>query len=754
MGRAAEATSSQAEQTSWKGAPPRGPASCRRSSPTAYLAYVLLFAILAPCLSAASGAARPAEAQDSPAATEHRRPSAAEAGETEDGSGPIGPVGPKSRDAADPNVPEAPEGRPEELLLFDDVPVVVSAARQAQPANWLSVPVSIITAEDIHYSGLTSLPDILQFAPSVDLLRLQRNRFAVGVRGMHFAYSDRLLSLVDGRAADNPMFGGPDFLRLPILLEDIKRIEVVRGPGGAAWGANAFTGVLNIITKEPEDCLGWFGTTTWSHYGDSYSHVRWADKADKWSWRVSLGHIDQKSSEDALSGGARFINSQAGTGPLIGFGRFEARDFTRNWRFDGKAVYKASDRTKWSFGTGYSHLETGDFERAGYYAMDNTRYDSARLFTKAEHNFGDGRSAHFQWFGNFLDGGRGGEKQRAFENDLEAQYNFPLAEGHELSVGGNVRWTHIQDSYRDAQDMRFADEPFNEYWLGLFAIDRWQLTRRLVLEGQVRADWYSETHCDWSSRLSALYALDEGRRHVLRVSGAKAFRTPLVVLREMTGKSVPLGGGTYLLEYVLPDDELKNEQTWSVEAGYTGKLTDWLTVRADGYFQRFERLISYVPTVRPPLPTKFAIPENTDGASSFGGELEIELKHKMGKLSAWYAYNGFQEELPHQDIRSFVPARHKMGLRGRLFLPDGWTFNANYRYATATYCESTGGEPRPGLNRLDLTVSKKLFDGHCELMFGVTDVLDKNREPVVGFGQFTAHETPGRMFFGRLQWKF
>jgi len=75
-----------------------------------------------------------------------------------------------------------------EVLNPPAVPRVASAARRAQSANWLSIPVSVVTAEDIHYSGLTSIPEILQFTPSIDLLKLERNRFAVGVRGLHFAY--------------------------------------------------------------------------------------------------------------------------------------------------------------------------------------------------------------------------------------------------------------------------------------------------------------------------------------------------------------------------------------------------------------------------------------------------------------------------------------------------------------------------------------------------------------------------------------
>lgn len=107
--------------------------------------------------------------------------------------------------------------------------------------------------------------------------------YAIGVRGLHERFSDRMLTLIDGHVATTPYSGGTEWLSMPLLLEDIKRIEVIRGPSGAAWGANALNGVVNIITKEPEETQGWFASTTWDLVGDSYNHVRWGAKAGKWA---------------------------------------------------------------------------------------------------------------------------------------------------------------------------------------------------------------------------------------------------------------------------------------------------------------------------------------------------------------------------------------------------------------------------------------------------------------------------------------
>jgi len=622
---------------------------------------------------------------------------------------------------------------------------VLSASRQTQKIGELSVPVSVITSEDIHYSGLTSIPEVLQFTPGVDVLQIDRNRYAVGVRGLHEVYSDRLLSLTDGRAADSITSGGPRFPRLPILIEDIDRIEVVRGPGGATWGANAFTGVVNIITKDPEDCLGWLSSTNFNYFGDSYSHVRWAAKEGKWSWRQSVGYESQVSSDDAIDDD-----------------NFSSHDFSRNWRFDGKAIYHASEVTKASFGLGYSNLESGDFEFGNRILGKNNRLNSLRSFARVDHEYEDGTSGYLQLYNNLYT-----VKEPALleysenENDIEGQLNFAPSLNHQMSIGGNFRWIRIDgESSSDPQEFVYRGVPLSEYWAGLFATDRWQATDRLTLEGQIRGDWYSETQTDWSTRLTGLYGLDSKKDHILRLSLARAFRAPTIIIRDGSVYRIahPFVPGTYLFNLVPPTDELKNESTYSVEAGYTGKVAKMLTLRVDGYYQRFEDLVGFR-TVPDPLSIgrNFFMTDNIDGADSWGTEVELVFKGKATRLSVWYAYNDFETDQTDQPLRAYLAARHKVGLTGRLFLDDDWILNLNYKFMDITHGEHANplNPVSPNVsNRLDLTVAKRCFKGNGELMIGVSNLLEKDNDPVPSVGALTMHETPGRMFFVRMQLKF
>lgn len=133
---------------------------------------------------------------------------------------------------------------------------VTSAGRKAQRAEDVAAAIFVITREQIRQSGLRTLPEILRLAPGVQVARAGSNKWAVSVRGFNDVYSNKLLILVDGRSVYNRAFSGVFWESQDVLIDEIERIEVIRGPGGALWGANAATGILNIITRHAGESAG------------------------------------------------------------------------------------------------------------------------------------------------------------------------------------------------------------------------------------------------------------------------------------------------------------------------------------------------------------------------------------------------------------------------------------------------------------------------------------------------------------------
>jgi len=641
----------------------------------------------------------------------------------------------------------------EELM---EVPIVVSASRLPTRLQYLSAPVTVITAEDIHYSGLTTIPEILQFSPGVDVRRLDRQRYIVGVRGLFGIYSDRTLVLIDGRAVTIPIYGTTHWENLPVLMEDIERIEIVRGPVGASWGANAFTGAINIITKKPNQCLGGLVSTTVNEFGDTFTHLRYGHTQGQWSWKVSAGYENVEDSDAA--GAGKYTSGVPALNTLMGFDSFKARDWGRFWKFDTQAEYRANEQTRWSFGAAHSSGQEGDFEFIGVYPRRDILTEYTRMFARLDHQFDEDTSAYIQWFGNYLDNHRRviTEQTTHLQNDLEAQINFKPADNHTASVGGNVRWDRISaHNNSSTNEFMFDRDEYNEYWTGFFLIDRWAVTERLTLEGQLRLDNYSATTTDWSSRFTALYALDKQQNHVVRASFARAFRSPTVAVRRGSSSylQAPFVGSLFVTQ-PHAGNTLDNEGTYSFEAGYTGRLAENLSLNVDAYYQRMERLIGVRSVTNPFTTVTTSTFDNVNGADSWGAETSLAWQYKTVKISAWYAYNDLVTDEFAQVTRSMSPSQHKAGLNGRWYLDKDWTFNTNYVFQNGKRMYATTVKDLSSFNRLDLTLSRKFAKGNGELIVGVSDVLNETTNPVTDTGYLTALETPGRMFFARLQLKF
>jgi len=133
---------------------------------------------------------------------------------------------------------------------------VTSVARREQKLSRAAAAIYVITQDDIRRSGATNLPDLLRLAPGVEVAQLDANVWAITIRGFNARYSDKVLMLIDGRPLHTPSFSGVYWDQQDLPLEDIERIEIIRGPGGTVWGTNAMNGVINIITKSSKNTQG------------------------------------------------------------------------------------------------------------------------------------------------------------------------------------------------------------------------------------------------------------------------------------------------------------------------------------------------------------------------------------------------------------------------------------------------------------------------------------------------------------------
>jgi iron complex outermembrane receptor protein len=130
---------------------------------------------------------------------------------------------------------------------------ITTVSKQPEEVWQTPAAVFVVTQDDIRRSGATTIPELLRLVPGVEVARSQSGAWAVGIRGFNSGFSKDLLVLIDGRSVYTPLFEGVYWDVQDLVLDDIDRIEVIRGPGGTIWGPNAVNGVINIITKKAAD---------------------------------------------------------------------------------------------------------------------------------------------------------------------------------------------------------------------------------------------------------------------------------------------------------------------------------------------------------------------------------------------------------------------------------------------------------------------------------------------------------------------
>src|ERR1700731_2710077 len=163
---------------------------------------------------------------------------------------------------------------------------VTSVSKRTQKVADAAAAVFVITQEDIRRSGATSIPEALRLVPGLEVARIDENKWAIASRGFNGRFDNKLLVLIDGRSGYTPLFSGVYGNVQDVMLEDIDRIEVIRGPGATLWGANAVNGVINIISKKAKDTQSGVVTAGAGSEERGSGGVRYGSKIGDTSYRA------------------------------------------------------------------------------------------------------------------------------------------------------------------------------------------------------------------------------------------------------------------------------------------------------------------------------------------------------------------------------------------------------------------------------------------------------------------------------------
>jgi iron complex outermembrane receptor protein len=178
---------------------------------------------------------------------------------------------------------------------------VVSASKEPELLSQTPAAVYVLNQLDIRRSGATSLPEVLRLVPGVEVARIDTNKWAVGIRGFGTRLSKSLLVLIDGRSVYTTLFAGVYWDTQDVLLEDVDRIEVIRGPGGTIWGPNAVNGVINVITRSARETQGSLASATLGNVNQGIFGFRHGGTFGDTAYRA-YGKAFQRDAEHHIDG--------------------------------------------------------------------------------------------------------------------------------------------------------------------------------------------------------------------------------------------------------------------------------------------------------------------------------------------------------------------------------------------------------------------------------------------------------------------
>jgi len=462
---------------------------------------------------------------------------------------------------------------------------VTSVARKPQKLSESASAVYVITQEDIRRSGMSSIPELLRMVPGLSVAQFDANKWAISSRGFGDLYADKLLVLVDGRTMYSPLFSGVSWDVQDMPLEDIERIEVIRGSGGTLWGANAVNGVINIITKQAQDTQGGLASLSAGRlerdgetlryggkmgeagyfriYGKHFNRGNFvdaagADAADKWKQRRGGFRMDlNPGGGDTLTlNGDTYSGESGGTaaGPLL----------VPPYAVAAPAVAQVDG----------GHLQ------AGWHRPLEPGSDLSLNFYYDHTN----RQQVFQ-------SEQAGEARDTY--DIDFQHRFPWGASHELVWGSGYRQTTDKTSNTTFMTFIEPSKTLNLYSAFVQDESRWMENRLHFIAGS-KFEHNDYTGFETQPNVGLLWKT--GADGALWAAASRAVRTPtrgdtgvnISVQAFPTGAVPPVGLAT-----VFANPDTGSEKLTAYEIGFRDKPRENFSYDLAAFYNDYSKLVTH-----------------------------------------------------------------------------------------------------------------------------------------------------------------
>ncbi|MCE9595298.1 MAG: TonB-dependent receptor [Planctomycetes bacterium] len=463
----------------------------------------------------------------------------------------------------------------EELLNVEVV--VTSASRHEQSLMNTPAAIFVISAEDIQRSGLTELPEVLRLAPGVDVARLDSSRWAVSIRGFNEQFATKLLVLVDGRSVYTPLFSGVFWDMLDMPLEEIERIEVIRGPGAALWGANAVNGIINIITKSASQTTGAFVSATAGDQDRFLGYARQGAASEHGHWRVWTRWADRGPTGDPAGG--------------------DHDDAWHHARFGFRSDFEVGARDAWTLeGDGYAGEIDSPLTAAApppqYTTSATDRIDvwGANVQSRWTRTLGERDELSLQAYVDVEDRNQSLFVERRATLGVDFQRRVPLSERQDLTWGAALRVSH--SAIEDTFVLAYRDNDRTDALFGAFVQDEVTLVPdRWILTAGTKVEQADQSGFNVQPNLRLLYTPSERQSWWCAVS--HAVRTPSQSEQDVELVSSITPGAPDQSVVFFGDRDVDPETVDALELGYRARPSERVTLDATLFLNHYRDMIEF-----------------------------------------------------------------------------------------------------------------------------------------------------------------
>ena len=468
-------------------------------------------------------------------------------------SGQSGQAGQAGQQGQDPKKKPIP-------LKYEEV-IVVTASRSEERLLDAPTAMTVIGASEIEISPAKNYADLLREVPGLNVVQTSARDINLSSRTATGTLDAQQLVLIDGRSAYLDFFGFVAWDLLPLDFSEIEQIEVIRGPGSAVWGANAMSGVVNIITKSPRSMGNAFKLKAGGgERGTGFGNILYSGVRDDWSYRAGAGYSTQDAWDrpgPLPSGQPRDLFPNRGTAQP---------------KFDIRVDKRLGPTSSLSFGAGYAgtggiiHTGIGPFtiEDGSNFWNVQADYNRDALNARVYVNVFDGNGV------NLLNGLLFNFKTTTTNVSL-TNTNFLFNDRDAMTYGGNYRSLTFDLSIAPGEDARTEGGIFNQHTI--------QIGDHVTLNAGARVDWFSVLDQPvWSPRGALLVRPTESGNHVFRFSFGRAYQVPSFInnfLDVTIFNAVALPTGPFVFaSRAVGNPELKEESLNQFEIGYRGVFGD------------------------------------------------------------------------------------------------------------------------------------------------------------------------------------